>query len=183
MNDGLRIDLYNAGGAVDQVEDLTALYLAAYEGTSQEGDPFRSADRFLERLAKYMSSPGFALATARDTGQMIGYAFGYVLPPGARWWDGLLDEQPSELIQETGSRTFALNELHVSADHRGEGIASKLHAQLLTGKDFERATVLVRPENPAAEQYAHWGYRPIGRLKPFADSPEFIALILPLLPT
>ena len=111
---------------------------------------------------------------------LIGYAFGYVLQPGARWREGLLDAQPAGLIDETGARTFALNELHVRADHRGEGIASALNAKLLTSGEYERGTVPVRPENPAAEQYAHWGYRPIGRLKPFADSPEYIALILPL---
>jgi len=127
-----------------------------------------------------MSSPGFALATARIDTEMIGYAFGYVLQPGARWWEGLVTEQLPEITKETGQRTFALNELHIRADHRGEGIASALHRKLLTSGTYERATVLVRPDNPAGEQYAHWGYQPIGRMQPFPDSPNFVALILPL---
>jgi len=181
MNSDLTLDLYDAAGAATQVDDLTALYIAAYEGTPQGEDPFNSTGRFLQRLAGYMRSPGFALATARaGGGELVGYAFGYVLQPGARWWEGLTSEPPAGLTDETGSRTFALNELHVRADHRGRGIASELHAKLLMSGTYERATILVRPDNPAGDQYKHWGYQPLGRLKPFPDSPEFIALILPL---
>ena len=180
MSNDLTLDLYDATAAATQLDDLTKLYLAAYEGTPYADDPFNSADRFLQRLAGYMRSPGFALATIRSGDQLVGYAFGYVLQPGARWWDGLVTDEPAGLTDEKGHRTFALNELHVRADHRGEGIASALHSKLLTSGSYERATILVRPENPAADQYAHWGYRPVGRLKPFPDSPEFVALILPL---
>jgi ribosomal protein S18 acetylase RimI-like enzyme len=180
MNNDVTLDLYDAAGAATQIEDLTALYLAAYEGTPQGDDPFNSEERFLQRLAGYMRSPGFALSTARIDDELVGYAFGYALQPGARWWEGLTTEPLAGLTDETGSRTFALNELHVRADHRGEGIASALHTRLLTSGTYERATILVRPDNPAADQYTHWGYRPIGHLKPFPDSPEFLALILPI---
>lgn len=161
--------------------ELGALHLAAYVGTPEETDPFYSAERFAERLTGYASSPAFALVTARagEDGPLIGYAFGYVLPPGARWWDGLLDPVPAGLTTETGRRTFAVCELHVDAAWRGRGLASLLHRTLLPG-DPERATLLVRQDNPARAVYAHWGYEYVGRLQPYPDAPVYAALLLPL---
>lgn len=183
MNSDLVLYRHTSGQARDLADELGGLFAAAYAGTPQENDPFYSAERFAQRLHGYIKSPGFALVTAR-TGQnsdLIGYAFGYLLPPGARWWDGLLEAQSEDVITETGSRTFALNELHVRADHRGEGVASALHSELLSAAaPQERATVLVRPDNPARQQYEHWGYRKLGQLKPYPDSPTYLALLLQL---
>jgi len=177
-----RIERHDASAAIALADELGALYAAAYAGTPQADDPFYSANRFTERLNGYIKAPGFRLVTARAGAgnALIGYAFGYVLPPGAKWWNGLLDATPEGFTTETGSRTFALNELHVRADHRGSGVASAMHAKLMEADGHERATVLVRPENPALNLYEHWGYRPIGRLKPYPDSPEYLALVLPL---
>lgn len=161
-------------------DELGALYAAAYLGTPQQDDPFYSAARFAERLNGYVTSPGFTLVTARADGDLIGYAFGYALPAAARWWNGLVDTPPDGFTTETGTRTFALNELHVRADHRGSGVASELHSTLMGSGPYERATVLVRPENSALTLYEHWGYREIGRLKPYPDSPEYVALVLAL---
>jgi ribosomal protein S18 acetylase RimI-like enzyme len=87
---------------------------------------------------------------------------------------------PEGFTTETGTRTFALNELHVRADCRGSGVASSLHSKLLESGQYERATVLVRPENPALSLYWHWGYREIGKLKPYPDSPLYLAMVLQL---
>jgi ribosomal protein S18 acetylase RimI-like enzyme len=176
------LERHDGSAALELIDELGALYAAAYAGTPQEKDPFYSAERFADRLHKYLSSSGFALVTARSGKELIGYAFGYLLPPESRWWAGLLDQQPPEFTEETGARTFALNELHVRGDHRGSGVASKLHSVLLSEGPQSRATVLVRPENPARNQYEHWGYHPVGRLKPFEDSPTYLALILNLPP-
>lgn len=171
---------FDGSAASALADELGALYAAAYLGTPQQDDPFYSADRFADRLNGYITSPGFTLVTARAGGDLIGYAFGYVLPVAARWWSGLVDAPPDGFTTETGTRTFALNELHVRADHRGSGVASELHTKLLESGPYERATVLVRPENSALTLYEHWGYRGIGRLKPYLDSPEYLALVLPL---
>ena len=176
----LVIEKHDGNQAAVLADELGALYAAAYAGTPQADNPFYSADRFAERLHGYIKAPGFRLVTARAGGDLIGYAFGYVLPVSARWWAGLLDTPPAGFTTETGSRTFALNELHVRADHRGSGVASKLHSKLLETGSHERATVLVRPENPALHQYEHWGYHPVGRLKPYPDSPEYLAMVLSL---
>jgi ribosomal protein S18 acetylase RimI-like enzyme len=173
---------HGAAEAGRVADELAAVYRLAYVGTVREHDPFYSAERFAERFAGYRSAPGFELVTAHEDRELVGYVFGYALPPNARWWDGLLDAVPDGFTDETGHRTFALNELHVRAERRGRGIASTLHNELITHRDEERATVLVRPENPARATYLHWGYRVVGRLRPFADSPVYDALVLGIRP-
>jgi ribosomal protein S18 acetylase RimI-like enzyme len=177
----LLVEHHDQADALALADELGALYAAAYVGTPQGEDPFYSAERFAERLAGYIKAPGFALVIARDDAELIGYAFGYLLPTGARWWDGLLDPTEDSFTTETGSRTFALCELHVRADLRGHGVASTIHTELVTNRRHtERATVLVRPDNPALALYQRWGYQPVGRLKPYPDSPTYTALVLPL---
>jgi ribosomal protein S18 acetylase RimI-like enzyme len=180
MSGNLTVDLYDPAGAVTLVDDLTALHVASIAGTPQEHDPFVAPERFKERLAGYMRAPAFAVSTARDGSDLVGYAFGYGLPADARWWEGLLDPVPDGFTLETGVRTLAVNEIHVRADHRGRGIASAVHGRLLESGPWARATLLARPENPALGQYQHWGYLPVGRLRPFADAPEYLALVLQL---
>jgi GNAT superfamily N-acetyltransferase len=183
----LLVEHHDRADALPLADELGALHAAAYAGTPEGEDPFYSAERFAERLAGYLKAPGFALVTARDGAELIGYAFGYLLPTGARWWNGLLDPTEDGFTTETGSRTFALCELHVRADQRGHGVASTIHTELVTNRRHpvcqdtaERATVLVRPDNPALTLYQRWGYQPIGPLKPYPDSPTYTALVLPL---
>lgn len=180
MISDLLIERHNGRAAAALADELGALYAAAYIGTPQENDPFYSAARFAERLNGYIKSPGFALVTARAGADLIGYAFGYALPVHARWWNGLIDTPPEGFTTETGTRTFALNELHVRADRRGSGVASELHSKLLESGHYERATILVRQENPALSLYEHWGYRQVGKLRPYADSPTYLAMVLEL---
>ena len=174
----LVIEAHDDAEAVGLAGELGALHAAAHAGTAQQDEPFYSAEQFADRLQGYLASPGFRLVTARAGDDLVGYVFGYVLPVGTRWWLGLLDPAPEEFTIETGSRTFALNELHVRADYRGVGVASAMHATLLAGGQQERVTVLVRADNPALNQYEHWGYEQIGRLQPSPDSPQYLGLVL-----
>jgi ribosomal protein S18 acetylase RimI-like enzyme len=176
--DDVTLQHHDSTQAREVAGDLAAAYRMAYIGTPQEDDPFYSAERFVERFNGYTSAPGFELVTARIADELVGYVFGYALPPSARWWAGLLDPVPDEFTDETGTRTFALNELHVREAWRGRGIASRLHAELLDHRPEDRATILVRPDNPARATYLHWGYQLVGRLQPYADSPIYDALIL-----
>ncbi|MCW2568298.1 MAG: acetyltransferase [Mycobacterium sp.] len=176
--DALTLRHHGADEAREVAGELATVYRLAYVGTPREHDPFYSAERFLERFEGYRAAPGFELVTAHDGRQLVGYLFGYVLPPNARWWNGLLDAVPDGFTDETGYRTFALNELHVRAEWRGRGIASALHTELVGHRESERVTVLVRPENPARSTYLHWGYRVVGRLQPYPDSPVYDALVL-----
>jgi GNAT superfamily N-acetyltransferase len=145
-------------------------------------DPFFSTERFLQRFNGYTQAPGFSLCTAtHPTGEPVGLAFGYPLPPGSRWWNGLLTPAPDEFTTEDGHRTFAINEIMVVQPLRRHGIATALHRQLLTGRPETRATLLVEPDNhPARNAYLHWGWQHIGVLKPFPDSPTYDSMMISL---
>lgn len=154
-----------------------------YEDSHQDviTDPFYSTTRFIERVRGYIQSPGFALVAAYDADTAVGFAFGYALPTNARWWQGLTTPTPDDFTTETGNRTFALNELMVTPDYQRRGIAHALHDELLRKRPEERATLLVREGNETAKTaYKRWGWKKIGKLQPFADSPNFDAMILPL---
>lgn len=176
----LRLSHLDGDEACLIADELAGTYLAAYVGTPQEHDPFYSAGRFVQRFRGYACAPQFELVTAHDREHLAGYAFGYALQPTSRWWAGLVDPPADGLTEETGSRTFALNELHVAAPWRGRGVASLLHRELLSHRSEARTTILVRPENPARATYLHWGYQLLGRLQPYPDSPVYDALILDL---
>ncbi|HEV8557282.1 MAG TPA: GNAT family N-acetyltransferase [Actinophytocola sp.] len=142
-------------------------------------NPFYSAERFIERVRGYLVAPGFALVVAYIGDVPVGQAFGYALPPNARWWQGLTTPVPEGFIEETGTRTFALNELMVVPDWQGKGVAHALPDELLGSRREERATLLVREDNAAAQTaYTRWGWQKVGKLQPYADSPHFDAMVL-----
>ena len=170
-------DADSAEGIFDSV------IVPVYEVTHADviSNPFYSAQRFAERVHGYLKAPGFELVAAYADGEPIGQAFGYALPPGARWWGGLTTPVPEGFTDETGVRTFALNELMVQPGWQRRGFAHALHDELLSGRPEQRATLLVREDNePAQAAYARWGWRKAAKLQPFPDAPVFDALILPL---
>lgn len=162
---------------------LDAVVLPLYEASHTEviQDPFYSAERFATRVRGYTTSPGFEMVVAEIGGEAAGQAFGYALPAGARWWRGLTTPVDPEMVTETGSRTFALCELMVHPDWQRRGVARSLHDELLHHRPEARATLLVREENLAAQRaYAKWGWRRLGKVRPYPDSPHYDALVLPL---
>lgn len=99
------------------------------------------------------------------------------------WWSGAVDPLPRDIVTERPERTFAIIELGVRRPHRRRHVAQALHTALLKGRGEERVTLLARPDAPAAQRtYAAWGYRQVGRIQPFDDSPVYDALIRSLQP-
>jgi GNAT superfamily N-acetyltransferase len=141
--------------------------------------PFYSGARFGERLDNYLTSPGFDLATAYIDQSLIGYAFGGTLPANTRWWQGAEVTDP-DVTRETGTRTFAFREILVRRAHQHCGHAHRLHDALLAARPEQRATLLVRSDNPARLLYLRWGWQRVGHIQPFPDSPRFEAMTIPL---
>ena len=169
------------GGAVPDIIEtvVSSLYVTTHADVA--ADPFYGVERFVDRVRGYIASPSFELVAAFSEHKPVGQAFGYALPKGARWWQGLTTDVDPDLIVETGSRTFALCELMVEGGWQGLGIAHALHDELLFNRPESRATLLVREDNNSAQRaYAKWGWKKIGRVRPFPDSPHFDALILDL---
>ncbi|SFQ47624.1 Acetyltransferase (GNAT) domain-containing protein [Actinomadura madurae] len=174
-----RHDPASAEGILQSV--IVPVYVASHREVIDR--PFYSAERFADRFSGYAKAPGFEIVIARLGEEPVGQAFGYALPPSARWWNGLTTPVPDGFTEETGSRTFALNELMVVPEWQGKGVAHALHDALLGGRAEERATLLVREDNGSAQRaYGRWGWRKIGKLRPFPDSPHFDAMILDLPP-
>jgi GNAT superfamily N-acetyltransferase len=144
------------------------------------GQPFYTPERFAERLENYVRAPGFDLVAGRLDGQLIGYAFGSPLPVNTAWWDGLEDATDPDIAVETPRRTFAFRELLVRRTHQRRGYAQRLHDELLLHRPEERATLLVRSDNPARALYLRWGWYTVGFMRPFPDSPHFEAMVKPL---
>ncbi|BCJ73045.1 hypothetical protein CS0771_25890 [Catellatospora sp. IY07-71] len=161
-------------------EDLLDVYRDAY--ADKIGSPFFTEDRHWERLLAYGQREGFALTMGHLDGVgLVGYALGYPLPEGSRWWGGLLTDVAPELVAEDGHRTFALTYIMVRHAWRRHGFARSLHDRLMQTRPEERATLLVQPQNVAAvTAYRSWGWYKIGDLKPFADAPTYDAMLLDL---
>ncbi len=139
---------------------------------------FFTPERFWERLTGYGQRPGFRLVMGQIGNALVGFTLGETLPKDSGWWRGFRGNPPAGLLMETGSRTFAVNELMVRPAWRRNGFAKALSDALLADRTEERATLLVRAENTVASMaYAAWGFSIIGQIQPFADSPVYEAMV------
>jgi ribosomal protein S18 acetylase RimI-like enzyme len=175
----MRVEVGDSSALYAHNAELVAVYEEVY--ADRLGDPFFAAPRYAQRLAAYAARDGFALVTGRVGGELVGYALGYPLPAGSRWWEGLRTPAGPELVAEDGRRTFAVTEIMVRAAWRRRGHARRLHDALLAGRPQRRATLLVLPDNaPAQAAYASWGWRKVGEIQPFDDAPRYDAMVLAL---
>jgi ribosomal protein S18 acetylase RimI-like enzyme len=138
--------------AIAATDELLVLYGDVYAGPPYFDGPADVAD-FALVWPQWRAEPGFRLTLARDAGELVGFALGWALPPGAGW--GI----------ETEVSAFGVAELGVRDGWRGRGIATGLHTALLAGRPETRAVLWVRADAPAARAaYARWGYREVGRV-------------------
>jgi GNAT superfamily N-acetyltransferase len=174
---------FDGSQAAEQLDAFLSAYEEVYvEPPYCEGP--RDVAEFIERFHQQVKRPGFRLVVARDAGEVVGFAFGFRLPPDTGWWEGLLQSLPEEFTRETGERTFAVIELAVRKLWRRQGVARRLHAELLDGLDVERVTLTMRPEPeaaPAQLAYASWGYVKVGQSQPWDEAPVYDAMVLNLI--
>jgi ribosomal protein S18 acetylase RimI-like enzyme len=176
MSSDAELVRHDGPGLRARKDDLLEVYREAY--AERLDDPFFSPDRFWERVERGSHREGVRLVTADVAGRLVGFTLGSVLPADTAWWRGLATPAEPDLVRETGRRTFAINELMVRPDCRRRGYAAALSAALLEGLSVERVTLLVRPENtPARTAYLAWGFRVVGRMRPFPDSPLYEAMV------
>lgn len=143
---------------------LIDTYLDVYADSSDE---FFSKERYTEQLDSHLEAPGWTAICAYDAEELIGYIYGFPLSPRTGWWEGLMEAAPPGFTQETEGRTFAISEILVKKSYQRRGIATWLHKRLIEGRTEERATLLVEPENAAAQAaYGSWGWTKVNRLHP-----------------
>lgn len=167
---------HDGEGLRRQQDEILTVYREAY--AERLDDPFFHPDRFWERIERVSYRDGFRLVTGRVDGELVGFTLGSVLSADTAWWRGLTTAHDPELIRETGSRTFGINELQVRPAWRRRGYATVMSDLLLKELAVERVTLLVRAENtPAFSAYLSWGFRVVGQMRPFADSPLYEAMV------
>lgn len=149
--------------------------------------PFRWTDEesghHRDMLSSLLAEPTFGIVAAEAEGQLVGFAYGYTLPPDTRWWDGFPTPPPPGLTPERAGRTFALIDLAVRQTWRGRGIGRQLVDMLLSGRGEERATLCVQPTATDAQAfYDRLGWRKVGRkgMPPGAVSPTFDVYVVEL---
>ncbi|MEU7753467.1 GNAT family N-acetyltransferase [Micromonospora sp. NPDC049171] len=176
MIEGLQLRHHNADEARGILDQLVDLYLQVYAG----GGEFYSEDRYRRQLDLHMQRTGWELVTATVDGALVGYIYGFPLPPQTRWWEGIHEPVPPGFTEEDGKRTFALSELLVHPARRRQGIARALHDELVGSRAEPRTTLLARPDNVAAQTaYRSWGWNKISELQPsWENAPVFDVLIL-----
>jgi ribosomal protein S18 acetylase RimI-like enzyme len=156
--DGLRLKRYDEP-SVDTIYDkLIALYAATHQDLA--GNVFYTTDRFADFLVRQRAQPGFELVAAWAGDTLAGVAFGFSRP---------VNEQ------------FVFCELMVSPDFQRQGLAKRLHDELLSHRSERQASLLVRKDNtPALAAYQKWGWTKIGDVQPTPEAPNFDEMILAL---
>ncbi|MEF3119491.1 GNAT family N-acetyltransferase [Streptomyces chrestomyceticus] len=181
MTTGMAIRHYDHRHAAELRPLLLEVYAEVYAEAAKT-DPFATVDRFAQGLDAWSTKPGWTCVVGYDGDQAAGYAYGAPLVAGAPWWGGLLSDVDPDLIEETGSRTYALSELMVRVPWRKTGVSRQLHDALLEGRPEERATLLVDQSHPKVHAlYESWGWQTLGDLRPrLHGAPVFHAMLLPL---
>ncbi|MQA78550.1 MAG: GNAT family N-acetyltransferase [Streptosporangiales bacterium] len=139
---------------------------------------------FLDGWPNRLRAPGFRLVLAELGDEPVGVIYGHRLRPGTPWWEGALDPLPEGVADERPGRTVVIVDMLVRAPWRRRGVSRQLHAHYLAGRDEERVTLLVRPDNdPARHAYEAWGYERLGRNQPFPpDGTVFDSMVRPVVP-
>jgi ribosomal protein S18 acetylase RimI-like enzyme len=174
----VELDRHSRNAVPELREELLVVHADARADLLDQS--FYTVDRFGERLDAYAADPTFSLVTGHAGGELVGYAFGGTLPDKTRWWTGLRDAKDPDVTRETGRRTFGFRELLVRKRYQGHGIGRRLHDEMLADRPEERATLLVRVDNPARELYLRWGWTVVGTVQPFPDAPIMEAMVRPL---
>jgi GNAT superfamily N-acetyltransferase len=178
---GVSFQRYDAAQARQLSETVETVYRAAYVEAIASGRPWNSAPAFMKRFRRYSSRPDLDLVIAYHNHVPIGQTWGWPLRKDDQWWNGLKSEPDAEFTHEDGRRTFAVSEIMVSSIWAGKGIAHAMHDTLLSKRHERRATLLVRPDNPARQAYERWGWTKVTQLRPeWEDAPLFDVLILDL---
>ncbi|MFC9976175.1 GNAT family N-acetyltransferase [Spirillospora sp. NPDC127200] len=160
---------------LDVLDDLADLYVRVHTEPPYNSAPKFSRDRFVDRTREQAMASGFALITGRCDGELVGFAFGFSMMPGA-WWANA-SPPPAKVLRAS---KFALVEFVVAKAWRGQGAGRHLLGALLEGRAEEYATLAAVVDADAYGLYLRWGWRKVAEFR--VEPPYSDALVLPLPP-
>jgi ribosomal protein S18 acetylase RimI-like enzyme len=175
MTTQLRIERRDGPGTLDLRGEILAVYGASH--ADQMHDPWAHPDRFWERLVElYAPAKDFGLVAGWLRDELVGYAFGSPLLSDPIWQD-VRKGMPDKTLPSEPQPLYVFREFAVHPAHQRRGYGRALHDALLAGRPELLAYLCVRPDNPAKLAYSSWGWRQVGQLKPFEDSPLFDVMV------
>jgi ribosomal protein S18 acetylase RimI-like enzyme len=165
VTDVVRLDLGGADLARSLLDPICDLYDAVFSAP-----PFfwRADESQLhrERLRGLLEDPSFGAAVAWADEELVGFGYGFTVPPDTKRWSGLVEPLSVQVTSEWPGRTFLLFDYAVASAYRGRGIGRRLHDALLGSRPEERATLTVQPTAIETKRiYEHWGWYQVGQVE------------------
>jgi GNAT superfamily N-acetyltransferase len=158
---------------------MLRVYLASHH--DQQHNPWFGPGPFWQRLVElYAPDHGFGLVAAWRDETMVGYAFGSPMGKPQEIWGMVRSAMPDVAVTATEEPIYFFREFAVDPSCQGKGYGRLLHDQLLGTRPERLAHLLVRQDNLAKAAYVHWGWRIVGQVQPFEDSPVMDAMVLRL---
>ncbi len=182
---GVSIETWDGDEARALAENVSDMYRSVFSLPPFSGDTAEFANQ-RSYYPKLADREGFHLTTATAGDVYAGFGYGFLLPAGAHWWNGLAEPVSAEFAREDGHRTFALIDFGVLQDWRGRGIGRAIHDELLSRSGAHRATLSVQPKAADTQAiYRHWGWRKVSHKKmdPPVPAPAFDILVLEKMPS
>lgn len=173
-------------GSIDR-ESLLAHHRDEVARVWEESFPQEAArlnERLDEIVPRHASRAGFRFLAARATsGQLAGFAYGYLGSPGEWWHDRVAQAMGAE-----GARRwltpghFEFVELQVRPSFQRQGIGRRLHDELLDGLDSPTAVLSTQADNdPARALYERRGWTVVvEHLRFEPDGPPYVVMGLEL---
>jgi GNAT superfamily N-acetyltransferase len=178
-NGAITLTRHNGAQTLPMLEELSDVYVPAYsQPPYNPNDSIHSRAAFIERTTRQASDPGFVLIAARSSaGALVGLAFGLPFEED-RWWYDVSGSTPPDEIRKAVK--FAVIELVVASEFRGQGLSTRLMDALLDGRPEPFAMLLSEPNASARAIYDRWGWRPVSQVQSGADTGVDDVLVLNL---
>jgi ribosomal protein S18 acetylase RimI-like enzyme len=169
----MRIVTWSAADLRKHLDAALDIYCAAM------GYPVSTGRQRKGYVVVHTQRSGFrATGALDDSGEVIGFAYGYRGAPGQWWHDEVRRDLSAEIAARWLTDPFEVCELHVRPDHQGHGLGQELLTRLLDGCPHE-TVVLSTPEGEsrAWRLYRRLGFVDVRRRHRFAgDSRHFAVL-------
>jgi ribosomal protein S18 acetylase RimI-like enzyme len=163
MPSTVTIQVGGADLARTHIEPICQVYQAAFAKPPFNRTPAQFAEQ-RSQLDRLLQEPSFGASLAFAGSELVGFLYGYALPPTTHWWEGFVPPVDPAITEECEGRTFALIYLAVADAWRRQGIGRRLVTSLLADRPEERATVAAIPAAVATQAfYRRLGWRHVGR--------------------